>query len=94
MVRQSRRMIDIIRDGVRAADLRAHGDRAVWEALGVTALAALNAGWSRPQWEFEVLHPRSILGLQARVDRRDRVRSGARRLPYAQQRMGPSSGPC
>lgn len=59
--------IDLIRDGVPTQELRVRGQRAVWNALGRTALAAVNAGHSRPEWEYEVMRPVSKLGLQNRL---------------------------
>lgn len=59
--------IDLIRDGVPGAELRENGQRAVWDALGRTALAAINAGHSRAEWENEVARPVSRLGHQNRV---------------------------
>lgn len=59
--------IDLIRDGVPWDELRVRGQRAVWDALGRTALAAINAGHSRAEWEYEVLHPTSALGGQNRL---------------------------
>jgi hypothetical protein len=72
MARRERRAlpswaIDLIRDGVPSHDLRDRGHRAVWDALGRTALAAVNAGHSRPEWEYEVLRPLSKLGHQNRL---------------------------
>ena len=59
--------IDLIRDGVSREDFQERGQRAVWDALGRTALAAINVGHSRPDWEYEVTRPVSKLGLQNRL---------------------------
>lgn len=59
--------IDLIRDGVPRQELRERGQRAVWDALGRTALAAINAGHTRAEWEYEVVRPNSALGQQNRV---------------------------
>lgn len=67
--------IDLIRDGVDPRDLAKTGHKAVYMALNSTALAAVNAGWSRPEWEDEVESPRSKLGLQNRLRDQDKVRS-------------------
>jgi hypothetical protein len=57
-------IIDLIRDGAPAADLRARGDKAVYAALCRTACSALQRGWSRAEWQEEVQAKRSRLGVQ------------------------------
>jgi len=73
--------IDLIRDGVPREDLQQSGQRAVWNALGRTALSAINAGHSRPEWEYEVTRPVSRLGVQNRLraDGRERTAQAARK---------------
>ena len=67
--------IDLIRDGVSPEELREHGQLAVWRALGRTALAAVNAGYSRARWEYEVVSPVSKLGLQNRLKENGKERT-------------------
>ncbi|KAA1427867.1 helix-turn-helix domain-containing protein [Nocardioides antri] len=81
--------VDLIRDGVPPRELRARGDRAVWDELGRTALSAIAHGWSRPEWEYLVLEPGSDLGRQARLTSSGKVRtprSLARTLTTAWER--------
>lgn len=61
------RMIDLIRDGVRPADLKASGSKAVWSALVRTAMSATQRGWTEGEWRAEILMPTSTLGRQVRV---------------------------
>lgn len=63
----SGRMIDLIRTGVPPADLRAHGDRAVFNALVRTASSAQQRGQDFPEWAALVSEAKSVLGHQARV---------------------------
>lgn len=56
--------IDLIRDGVPPADLKAKGGRAVWHALVRTAASAQHYDWDRWVWEEEVTSPKSNLGRQ------------------------------
>ncbi len=67
--------IDLIRDGVPAADLAARGSRATWRALLRTASSAQARGWDRMEWEYLVLEPKSKLGFQLRLRDRNRERS-------------------
>ncbi len=60
-------MIDLIRDGVPPAELRASGSRAVWRALFRTAASACQRGWDAWEWEQRVGEPASRLGAQARL---------------------------
>lgn len=62
-------MIDLIRDGVHAAELKARGDRAVFTALVRTAASAQLRGWSDLEWQHLVLEPKSRLGRQASLRR-------------------------
>lgn len=66
--------IDLIRDGVPAADLKARGDRAVWSALVRTAASAHQRGQDAMEWEYLVLDTRSHLGQQLRLKDGHRVR--------------------
>jgi hypothetical protein len=59
--------IDLIRDGVRPADLRAKGSRAVWRALVRTASSAQVRGQDQMEWEYLILQPQSLLGTQVRL---------------------------
>lgn len=61
------RTVDLIRDGVRPADLRAGGDRAVWRALVSTAASALQHGHDFTDWASLVTETRSNLGRQMRL---------------------------
>jgi hypothetical protein len=61
------RTVDLIRDGVRPADLRAGGDRAVWRALVSTAASALQRGHDFTEWAALVTETRSNLGRQMRL---------------------------
>lgn len=70
-----RRWIDILRDGAQPADLRVGYDLGVSRLLGVTALSALNRGYTQSRWEAEVFDPRSRLGSQVRVNRRGKLRT-------------------
>lgn len=76
--------IDLIRDGVADADWRAEGGLAVWHATRRTALAAVNAGWSRAEWEAVLLEPQSALGRQVhmRSDGKSRSAQSARGAMY------------
>ena len=67
--------IDMIRDGVPSADLRASGNRAVWRALVSTALSAQVRGWASGEWECLVLEPASRLGGQVRLRDRHKART-------------------
>lgn len=69
------RVIDLIVDGASADDLRTRGTGAVWAALLTTACSAVQRGWSRAEWVEEIMHPRSMLGRQLRLDRRAQARS-------------------
>lgn len=61
--------MDLIRDGVPPAALKAGGDRAVWNALVRTAASACQRGQSRTEWEGLLAESRSRLGAQARLKR-------------------------
>lgn len=61
------RTVDLIRDGVRPADLRVGGDRAVWRALVSTAASALQRGHDFTDWAALVTETRSNLGRQMRL---------------------------
>lgn len=65
-------MLDVIRDGVRPAELRRDGQRAVWSALFRTAASAAQRGWDCWEWQELVQQPSSVLGRQ--VATRDGVR--------------------
>ncbi len=71
----STEMIDLIRDGVSPADLHARGGRSVWDAVGCTALAAVNSGWSAQEWKSEVTRATSKLGHQLRVRQGGKAKS-------------------
>lgn len=60
-------MIDLIRDGVPPAQLRATGARAVWSALVRTAASAQQRGQPQAEWEALLSEARSHLGTQARL---------------------------
>lgn len=45
------RMIDLVRDGVPAHDLKTRAGRAVFSALVGTAASAQFRGWDRSEWE-------------------------------------------
>lgn len=62
-------IIDLIRDGVAPAALKAGGDRAVWKALVSTASSASQRGQSWEEWETLLGESRSRLGAQARLKR-------------------------
>lgn len=68
------RMIDLVRDGVRPADLRESGERAVYNALVRTAASAQQRGWTYSEWAALLSEVRSTLGRQVRV-RRDKERT-------------------
>ena len=63
------RYIDLMRDGVTPADLRAHGDKAVWRALLRTAHSAQIRGWDVVEWECLILEDRNQLARQIRTRR-------------------------
>ena len=56
--------VDLIRDGVTPAQLRARGRRAVWGALLTTAESAQNRGMGSADWRALILERRSHLGTQ------------------------------
>ena len=62
-------IIDRIRDGVPAAELRRAGTGAVWKALVSTAASAQQRGWTQPDWTALLDEPQSRLGAQAKVER-------------------------
>ncbi|MCW2785013.1 MAG: hypothetical protein JWP74_1530 [Marmoricola sp.] len=62
-------MIDLIHDGVRSAELKAKGDRAVYGALFRTAASAMQRGWTQVEWADQVMDPRRELGRQALLKR-------------------------
>jgi hypothetical protein len=68
-------MIDLIRDGVHAAELKESGGRAVYKALWRTAASASQRGLDRWEWEEYVFQPQSHLGRQLRL------RDGRTQLP-------------
>jgi hypothetical protein len=70
-------MIDLIRDGVRWAALRAGGDRAVFTALVRTAGSAHQRGHTYPEWAQLIGQVNSVLGRQARRTSRGKERSRA-----------------
>jgi hypothetical protein len=70
-------IIDRIRDGVTAGELRAAGDKAVWNALVSTASSAAQRRWPHYEWAQLVSGPGSDLGRQAARDSRGRTRSAA-----------------
>lgn len=67
--------IDLIRDGVPSADLKASGNRAVWRALVSTAASAQERGWDSTEWEYLVLEAASRLGNQVRLKDRHKART-------------------
>ncbi|WP_345037397.1 hypothetical protein [Georgenia daeguensis] len=74
------RMVDLIRDGVPPADLRAKGDRAVWAALVKTAASSQQRGHTYAEWAAIVTDAKSALGRQASIRAgRDKVKSPAAR---------------
>lgn len=60
-------MVDLIRDGVAAQELRAEGGRAVYRALRRTAVSACQRGWDQWEWEELVFQPQSHLGRQIKL---------------------------
>ncbi len=60
-------MIDLIRDGVPAAELRESGSRAVWSALVRTAASACQRGLDAWEWEAWLEDPGSRLGAQVKL---------------------------
>ncbi len=60
-------MIDLIRDGVPAQQLKASGGRAVYKSLWRTAASACQRGLDQWEWEEYVLQPQSELGRQLRL---------------------------
>lgn len=59
------RYIDTIRYGVSSAAMRREGrDKAIYNGLYRTALAALNAGWDFADWHGELSARGSVLGAQ------------------------------
>lgn len=62
-------MIDLIRDGVPASDLRRRGGRAVWSALVRTAASAKQRGWDCWEWIELIEQRQSKLGTQAMLER-------------------------
>ena len=71
-------MLDLIRDGVSTAELRARGDRAVWSALVRTASSATQRAWDAWEWAELVTQAGSVLGEQARRNSRGKVRTPER----------------
>lgn len=69
-------MIDLIRDGVPAWDLRQRGGKAVYAALCRTAASAAQRGWDSWEWQALIEQPASRLGTQVRLRDAIRVRSG------------------
>jgi len=67
------RYIDLIRDGVSPAELKAKGRVAVWSALVQTAMSAQARGWDQTEWAALVLAPNSYLGYQAKSKGKDRT---------------------
>lgn len=72
-------MVDLIRDGVAAADMTGPGggDVAVFNALVRTASSASQRGWTYPEWEVYVSDAGSRLGTQARLRNGRRQRTAA-----------------
>ncbi len=60
-------MIDLIRDGVPADELRAGGSRALWSALVRTAASACQRGLDAWEWEAWLEDPGSRLGAQVKL---------------------------
>lgn len=71
------RMIDLIRDGVHPATLKAKGNKAVWSALMKTAISAQLRGWDAMEWQALLDEPKSHLGRQMRL--RDGVKPIAKK---------------
>ncbi len=71
----SARYIDLMTDGVPPAELRGRGDKAVDNALMMTALSAVGIGMGEQDWLSLVLDSRRKLGQQAKVTKgRERTR--------------------
>lgn len=71
-------VVDLIRDGVSPAALKAGADKAVWDALVSSAASAAARGHSEWEWLEQVMDPRHRLGQQARLKRSGRqVRTDA-----------------
>jgi hypothetical protein len=71
-------IIDLMRDGVGPAAVRAKGERAVYGALVSTAASAHQRGWSYARWADLVMDPRNELARQAQLKNgkpRGRVRT-------------------
>src|SRR4051794_27478841 len=69
-------MIDLIRDGVLPADLKAQGSGSLSQALIRTAMSARQCGWTYAEWAGEVLMRRSKLGSQLSVKKGREVPRG------------------
>ncbi|MGV8910461.1 MAG: hypothetical protein ACOH1Y_15880 [Propionicimonas sp.] len=67
--------MDLARDGVAPAALKAGGDGAVWHALVSTATSAQIRGQGFMDWEGLVTSPQSRLGTQMRLKDGDRALS-------------------
>lgn len=64
------RYIDLIRDGVPGWQMKRDGrDKAVYNGMYRTALAAVNAGWDFTEWAYQLTRRGSVLGAQAATKR-------------------------
>lgn len=59
--------VDLIRDGIPAAEFGAKGRSALFSALVSTAMSAQIRGWDEQAWVSLILEPKSRLGYQVRM---------------------------
>ncbi|MCZ2804333.1 hypothetical protein O2W18_04395 [Modestobacter sp. VKM Ac-2983] len=85
-------MIDLIRTGVPPAELRAHGDRAVFNALVRTASSAVQQGWDFPLWAALISEAKSVLGHQCRVKSSGKEKTRARYEKTLQEAWDKAAG--
>jgi hypothetical protein len=62
-------MVDLARDGVPPAELRARGERAVWSAVVRIACSAVQRGYTETEFVDLVYHPRHNLHRQVSLKR-------------------------
>ncbi len=76
------RVIDSLRDGVPAAELKSRGDKAVYKTLFGSAASAANRGWDCWEWQSLVLEPKNVLAQQARLKKGRQPRSPVEMTAY------------